>query len=139
MRVKAFVLSPILTGLVSFIIYFVFNIFNDGFHFDKELTAAIYFFVLIPLFVQLLFVEPCLFLISYFKRVDLKTYYYFAICCCYFLTSLMVDITSSKVSIFKSIKDFVSIFSLFFFYSLVNSCFYNLFYFKHKHEDLQRE
>lgn len=136
MKVKAFVLSPILSGLVYFIIYFV---FSGGFNFDTELTLAVYFLVLIPLFVQLLFVEPCLFLISNFKKVDLKTYYYFAICCCYFLTFLMVDIISSKVSIFEEIKDFVSIFSLFFFYSIINSCFYNLFYFKHKHEDLQRE
>lgn len=134
MKVKAFVLSPILSGLVYFTVYFI---FNDGFRFDKELIAAIYFFVLIPLFVQLLFIEPCLFLISYFKKVDLKTYYYFAICCCYILTFFMVDITFTKVSIFKSIKDFVSIFSLFFFYSIINICFYNLFYFKH--EDLQRE
>lgn len=138
MRVKAIFFSPMISGSVTTSMGALLILLFERHISDEWLLAILLFSILLLLF-QVFIIEPCLFLISYFKKIDLKTYYYFAISCCYFLSTLIVDITSSKSSVFEEIKNFVTIFSFCFFYSLVNIYFYNLFYFKHKHEDLQTE
>jgi len=133
-RARAIILSPLAGSAVIFTGLFT---YVDEITFSLNALGILIFYSTLALLIQVFIIETCLFLYSsYYKKVDIKTYYYFAIFCCYTLTGF-----ATAFMLYNGQHDGDELtwvggsFGVLFIYSLVNIfCYYHL-YFKHQEKN----
>jgi hypothetical protein len=133
MRVLAIILSPILSVLFIVLIIDICHILNLYKH---ELPYVEPVFIYLPsvlaLLVQLLCVEPALFILKDYFEIDLKFYLILA-----FFTCIGIGIVVFTVNywtfdnrILESLKNALGLFFSFLIYSIGNATIYNYLYFR---------
>ncbi|MDR6563452.1 MULTISPECIES: hypothetical protein [unclassified Arcicella] len=128
-RLLAIIVSPLAGTFVTFTTMLI----DEGsFYFDLEFFSTLGYFSIVPISIQIFFIEVCLAIYSSHFKLDMKAYSYFALfCCCALTTFVELKIFIDKSHLDKIIET-IRVFAFFVAYSIANIfCYYHL-YFKHE-------